>query len=1110
MLTARAAAALLAASHSVDALAPLTTTLGFAPPATVDPATRAALGVPDAASDVRLARGPGALRALLLDIPTAPGGALRDAVARTASRLSARSPHLLWLLAATEQRGPHTVIAAWSADRTPPRVAALLVDRRAIVDSDAETLRSLAAAPAPAHRDAVGALRLPAPDDLLTHARWLDLLGRDSLTRSFYRTLERLVGTLADSLPHVVPLADRRELALLQTSRLLFLSFLEAKGWLAGDNAFLAHTFDDAAARGRTFHRHVLLPLFFGTLNTRPAARAPSARAFGRIPYLNGGLFARTPLERALPHALLPDDTLGLLFSDLLGRYRFTAREDSAAWSEAAIDPEMLGKSFESLMAAPQRRSSGAFYTPQPLVADVTALALQHAIALPGGALDPAAVAALLDGATPPDETTRTTLRHRLADLRLLDPACGSGAFLVHALERLAHLSATLGDPRPTPEIRRAILTRSIFGVDVNPTAVWLCELRLWLSVVIESDETDPRKVPPLPNLDHNVRVGDSLAGGDFTHLPRSSTVGRRLTTLRDRYARASGPRKRTLGVQLDHEERQRALATIDAAIASAVGRRRELLASLRDHDLFGRRPRRSEDAAARLADLRATTRRLRALRARIAQGAALPFSFAAHFADAAHANGFDVVLGNPPWVRLHHIPAATRDSLRHDFRTFRDAPWRRGAHSAHAGLGFAAQVDLAALFVERAHSLLRPDGVLALLVPAKLWRSLAAGGVRTLLHADAELLAVEDWSDSHHTFDAAVYPALCVARRRALPVPATLDALEPAPTDGDVHGRPARAPVHVAVRRGHSVARWTIPTPHLPFDDTPGSPWLLLPPDARHAFDRLTAAGIALATSRLGRPHLGVKCGCNDAFLVNVVGPASDGALLSVTTPDGRSGEIERALLRPLLRGERVAPWRTPRGREHILWTLDRLGRPLAALPPNAARWLAPWRRRLAERADALGRPAARLPWWTLFRAEGADCGSARVAWSDLARAPRATVLAAGDRTVPLNSCYVATLPTLEDALAFAALLNSPVAAAWLDALAEPARGGYRRYMGWTVSLLPVPRDWGRARALLAPLAERALDGHPPPPHELSAAVADAYSLAPCALAPLVGWTTR
>jgi hypothetical protein len=96
-----------------------------------------------------------------------------------------------------------------------------------------------------------------------------------------------------------------------------------------------------------------------------------------------------------------------------------------------------------------------------------------------------------------------------------------------------------------------------------------------------------------------------------------------------------------------------------------------------------------------------------------------------------------------------------------------------------------------------------------------------------------------------------------------------------------------------------------------------------------------------------------------------------------------------------------------------------------------------------------------------------------------------------------------------LTDALAITALLNGPVAAAWLNALAEPARGGWHRYLAWTVSLLPVPRDWPRARDLLAPLAERALVGAPPTDAELVAASCLAYRVRPGDVAPLIAWCT-
>ena len=96
------------------------------------------------------------------------------------------------------------------------------------------------------------------------------------------------------------------------------------------------------------------------------------------------------------------------------------------------------------------------------------------------------------------------------------------------------------------------------------------------------------------------------------------------------------------------------------------------------------------------------------------------------------------------------------------------------------------------------------------------------------------------------------------------------------------------------------------------------------------------------------------------------------------------------------------------------------------------------------------------------------------------------------------------------DDALAIAALLNSPLAAAWLGAIAEPARGGWHRYLAWTVALLPLPHDWPRARSILAPLAERAITQDPPSVPALLDAVCAAYRLKPTDVAPLLAWNHR
>jgi hypothetical protein len=761
------------------------------------------------------------------------------------------------------------------------------------------------------------------------------------------------------------------------------------------------------------------------------------------------------------------DEALGDVFGRLLTRYRFTACEDSSVWSEAAVDPEMLGKAFESLMAAPDRKSTGAFYTPQVLVEQLTTSALVSGLCTE---LSPSAAVDAITGEIPSPHD-----RERLLDvtrrLRVLDPACGSGAFLVHVMERLASLRVHLGDLRPIHLVRREILTRSIFGVDLNPTAVWLCELRLWLSTAILDPERDAMKVAPLPNLDRNIRVGDSLAGGSFqgsTEIPRPT----RIATVRGRYSRAVGPRKVALARVLDRLERESAIDALEREMAHLSYERREMLRALRARDLFGERSHPSAATRVRLDELRKRIRRAHSSRRALLRGGALPFSFETQFADVGAAGGFDLVIGNPPWVRLHNVDHHAKELYSREFAAFRESAWQRGADAAAAGRGFAAQADLSALFIERSVSLARESGTVALLVPAKLWRSLAGGGIRSQLLRQTDIIELHDLSESRQVFDAAVYPSILVARRKS-----SLSVT--------VRGPSARAVVH----RRESAIHWSLSPELLSFDETPGSPWLIMPPEVRTAFDRVRDAGNCLASSAIGRPLLGVKTGCNEAFVL------SGDAI----------GLVERELLRPLHRGETIRQWKLGPSAERIIWTHSDHS-PLPKLPPRALAWLSNWKRELERRTDAGGSG----PWWTIFRTESARSSSPRVAWSDFGKSPRAAVIHANDPTVLLNSCYVTRCNDLTDAYTLAALLNSPVMAAWLNALAEPARGGYHRYLGWTVALMPLPLNWPGARRLLAPVAERAACGEAPGADELLEASLRAYGLREGEVEPLLLWNNR
>ena len=1045
----RSAATLLDAPPGIDSLAAIAAVAGCAgPSAPLALEARDAFGFPRAFANVRVCAGPGALRALLLHCDaSAPA---RDSVMRVAARLASRAPQLRWLVIAEDHQADERIIATWSPARVPPRVAALSARRGRLVDSDAETLCAIAAA--------------AGPDDLLMHARWLEILGRDALTRRFYRELEAGVMGVAESMPQIIPHDDRRTLALFTVSRLLFLAFLEAKGWLDGDRAFLARLHAANLMAGGSMHRRVLEPLFFGTLNTRVSERAPAAAAFGRVPYLNGGLFTRTRLEKRWRRARCSDAALATLFDGIFARYRLTAREDRATWSEAAIDPEMLGRAFESLMASEERRASGAFYTPHALVADVTTEALTRHLSR---SIPEPAVVALMSGSSPAPEAAHS-VNATLESTRILDPACGSGAFLVHTLERIADLRRLCGDARDLGAIRREVLSRSIFGVDSNPTAVWLCELRLWLSTVIETDVDDGARVPTLPNLDHNIRIGDSLSGGAFdAPSPAEQASGRVISGLRDRYARATGARKHSIGRALERAERAAAVRALDRDIVRLSSDRRELIASRRQRDLFGERgpPRQRAGRDTERDALRAALRAAGDERRELLGGGSLPFSYASCFADIGARGGFDIVVANPPWVRLHNIPARSRQRLRASFSVFRLASWEPGALGAGAGHGFAAQVDLAALFVERSVGLLAAGGILSVLVPSKLWRSLAGGGVRRFLAANAPPVAIEDLSESEAVFDAAVYPSLLVAVKRR---EATI--------------------IQLTRRRRDGALRWHIEPGRLAFDATPGSPWLIAPPAVRSGFDRLRRGADTLGTSVAGRPLLGVKCGFNKAFVV-----ASD------------ADDIEPTCLRPLVRGETLTPWSIS-VTERIVWTHAPDGKALPTLPRGAGRWLGAHRRALSARSDLRGD----LPWWTLFRTESARCDCARVVWADVGKSLRAAFLPPGDATIALNSCYVVRCPAPEDGLALVALLNSPLVSCWLSLIAEPARGGYHRYLGWTMAMLPIPRDWARARDVLAPLGREGVDGSPPSPHELLDRTVAAFRIRRCDVAPLVEWTSR
>lgn len=812
-------------------------------------------------------------------------------------------------------------------------------------------------------------------------ARAGEVLSGQGVGFEFFRQFRSTVGLAAGAVSGrgLRDPAHRRALGLLQLTRVLFLYFVQSRGWLDGRQDFLRHALDDCLAHRRSLQRHLFDPLFFGTLNRPDEARSSGVRAFGDIPFLNGGLFEPHPLERKY-HPSLPDTVWREAFDHLFERYHFTVGESDVG-AEAAVAPDMLGRVFEGVMEPADRKSSGTYYTPAALVRDLVEATCSALVGARMGCHDAEAAARIAK-----DDPAALAI---LASATILDPACGSGAFLLGALERIAAARVALGEP--PGRAHRTTLQRQLFGVDLSGMAIRLAELRLWLCVVAHDDARDARSVRPLPNLDCLVRQGDSLLEPSCARVACSVQVARAAGSARRRIVTAVGAEKVRLAAELRRLELTAAQESADARVHRATRRAEEFLRLLRAPTLFGDRAAPDAQQRHQLRELRAELRDARAARRTIAASGDIPwFQYESHFPDIMQRGGFDAVIGNPPWVRAEEIPAEVRRRLAARYRWWH-APRSRG---------FSHRPDLAVAFLERAHELAAPGGVITQLVPAKVATAAYGSVARESLVREATIHAAVDLTgDAAARFGATVYPmAIIATRRQAPPDHVVRNALDPA-AGGVLQHRLGAEPWGTAGRDVEAVAA------------------------------RLRTAFVPLASRFSCR--LGVKTGANDVFL--------------------DPGELESPLLRQALRGRDLSPF-SSRPHRRLLWPHDEHGVPLARLPTAVAAYLARHESRLRARADFTDGP-----YWTLFRTRGA-LAAHRVVWADVARKLTAALPPAD--AVALNSCYVIQAATDGEANALCAWLNST----WLRAMARlaaaPASGGYARFTAGVVGSVPLPPE--------------------------------------------------
>lgn len=530
--------------------------------------------------------------------------------------------------------------------------------------------------------------------------------------------------------------ADVKQFAVRLIGRYIFCWFLKEKGVIP-EQLLASKTIE---ANAKDFFQKYLYQLYFNTLNEEVQSRSvfQSGTALDamylNIPYLNGGLFDKHP-EDILFEKLNLNDWL-IDFVKVLENFDFTVDESSSQYQHVAIDPEMLGRIFENLLAsqneetenlANQRKAFGAFYTPREIVDYMVNESLkahlenflmpteegsgnivqEPLIAYKGSLfaeIEPPQTQMNLQAASPDkekkrqrikekieklfvhdcnenpfDKTETQQVRHALSEVKILDPACGSGAFPMGVLLRLMELRHIVGHGHKNNyELKSEILSRNIYGVDIMPMAVEIARLRAWLSLVLESeykpaDRKNNFGISALPNLDFKFVCANSLIDSGYDRFEKNiylnATLYRldgeiqKLERIRDAYFDPKGDKSKKEELQSEFENtKQHIKKQISTGNLIKNYNLEDFFAKIDDWNPF-------DDSH--------------------------PSSFFSPAWMFGIRDGFDVVIGNPPYVQMQKNNGQLANQL------------KDSGYSTYERTG-----DVYAIFYELGFKLLQEKGV--------------------------------------------------------------------------------------------------------------------------------------------------------------------------------------------------------------------------------------------------------------------------------------------------------------------------------------------------------------------------------------------------------------
>jgi type I restriction-modification system DNA methylase subunit len=660
---------------------------------------------------------------------------------------------------------------------------------------------------------------------------------------------------LVNNIIGVKEMAEKEQIAQVVMNRLIFIKFLQSKGIIGEDILkYLAEVKEDLLTPK-------LRQLFFGSLDRPKAERFDIDERFKDVPYLNGSLFVHTAVERKNIDYKVRAEILKTVLQ-FLDSFKFVHKEQLG--NGDSVDPEILGYIFERAMTATDRKGTGAYYTPKSITKYISENTIYPCIIEKAneilktekGYKDTELIKEIEELFILPATTLKQIWEKIILRLRVLDNACGSGAFLLAAANILFALNKKINDKigaeNPDTTLKILILVNNLYGVDLNPNGIEIAKLRLWLWL---ADSYEPGYIKPLPNIDYNLRVGNSLIGyvdlGEF----RDAKL-----TLSDFL---QGEEKPTLEILL--KERNELIHEYKITWGEEA---KELKSSVQELDV-------------KISNLLNVDlyREFREKKIEINRDEFLklnPFHWGFEFYEvfdlekSKGERGFDVVIGNPPYVRQEAL-----GELKVYFQNY---------YKVYQGTA-----DLYVYFIERGISLLTDGGVFSYIVANKWMRANYGKPIRKWLKQQ-RIEEILDFGDLP-VFQVTTYPCIIRISKDTPELEFNVTQVQTLKfTSLDDYVKDNK---YVVKQEG--------------LDD---SGWSLADDKTQALLDKICHVGVPLSDYVNGKIYRGVLTGLNEAFVIDA---DTRGKLIA---KDAKSEE----LIKPFLIGKDIKRYQLPESERYLI----------------------------------------------------------------------------------------------------------------------------------------------------------------------------------------------